>query len=484
MRRPKGVRYLDTVKLRAIGRNAYRAGLNGSSEASEAAATSSSGELTEVERNLMNIWRNRLPVPNRFQLSLLRRVIEANEMQGWQLAIILRGNHESAIMKFGTRSDRSVHIDHSMQDNPHAGVTSYGDSSILIRYPERLFKFVDFFCMLTEGKYFAEANLPFRTALLRFALAQENFTDGGAYLIDRLAKPPVFMPAGQAAHNFIIAHELAHKLLDEPDTAPRLHAWVQQNSLDDANREIAADALAIELINVEYDGLSWTYPWDAVGATIALSALDVFEHGSHARLPVVEPTIDARLDEMRSKFSAPAESVVDFNHLDYLRHSASYGTGSIDKEIWDTVRRMWKKKHLLAQGDVRRAIELAEFGDVMLAAGFRDPSLDRIRDMPVDAMSGFELLKDRLGDIGHRMTEDIISNSTRFAAGLELSPVAREVLGNLALPVRYYDLIAWILESPIIPRRNGLQNDDAYGIALYLAGTYAGGVSKSAGGGV
>jgi hypothetical protein len=256
-----------------------------------------------------------------------------------------------------------------------------------------------------------------------------------------------------------------------------LSGWLRENALDNVDREIVADALALELI-CTFEDRSSGYPWDAVGATLALRALEVFEDGSYARLPKVEPTIDDRLREMSSRFTRRPDTVLDITQLDYIRSGRSYAVGAISAGTWNTVRRMWERKYLHAKGNVRQAIGLAEFGDMMLAAGFNDPSLDRLREILEGASSDFAALRAALDGIRYETGE---YNATRFARGLELSGEARHILENPARPVRYYDLIAWILESPLLPRRNDLENDDAYATAIYLAGAYAGSVYKSAG---
>lgn len=488
MRRRDRTTNREILEIWGVGLAEYHAGLLNSADASTRARSARSGELTELERNLLHPY-NQKRVPSWLIPGVVRfkkHFPSVNDVQAWQLNLLLQANHRGAGRRFNTNSERHAHLVHSMQHGSHVGVSSYPDSSIAVKYPERPFLFVELFSMLAQDEYFSRDLAPnelrggtgvdstdtIRAALLRYALIQENLTNGGAYLVDQDAqRERLYRPAGVQAHNFIVAHELAHKLFDEVDSAPELRVWVDNNSMSGANREFAADALAIELIQTVYE--SFDYPWDSVGAVLALKALQAFETGTHARLVAAKPTFEARLNALRSRFSRPAESMISPLRVDYLQHISSYEAGAITVPTWNLIRTLRKRRRIHAKGDVAQAIELASFGDALLARAHRDTEFGLLRTVVAEDPK-FHLLGGCAEILGYDGSEDIRSYTTRFAERLQLSAEARESLEDHSQSIRYYDLIGWVLKSPLVPPRFGYENDDSYAIAILLAGGYSG----------
>ncbi|MFI5689957.1 hypothetical protein [Streptomyces sp. NPDC051636] len=362
------------------------------------------------------------------------------------------------------------------------------DGSISVKYSERLLLFVELFSwlltedFLDEYHHIAELRLSGNYAstneiigaLVRFAMAQENLTDGGAYLMQRDADRGGLLGLlqGFPAHTFILAHELSHKLLDEVDTAPELARWIGENSLTVANREIAADALALELVKIIYEPYE-QFEWvGSAGAAWALTTLQAIETGSHARLSNVSPSFDERLDALAGKFQSSKSSTPDRRR--FLTALCLYERFVPDR-AWDALRFLVRSRRVAVKGRALEAIDLAQFGDVFLVMGKVDVNLNFLRSRTSPGYS----LADCAGAILFSQGDDISAYTSRYVETLDIQGYGREALEDPRQAVRYYDLIDWIWKSPRISELANIDRDIGYGSAIYLAGAYAGACQRA-----
>lgn len=395
--------------------------------------------------------------------------------------LLLQVNHIAARSKFGTSTQRLAHLSYLLTGGPHAGVSSFTDFSIYVKYPERQFLFAEFFTSLIHSDFFNDNDIAklrqrgneasrddIREALVRYALTQENLTDGGAYLISRDAYRQLHTPGalqGFATHNFILAHELSHRLLDEIHTAPQLARWVDDNSLNLAHPEIAADALAVALIQAVHGLDDWV---DAEGAITALATLQAVETGWHARVPTVEPTLDERQRALFDQYPRLAGFYRNFHtfnasRCEFLLRACSY-THPLPRCAWDALRFLLKRRRITVKGPAAAAINLAQFGDIPLALGHTDTDLDALRES--------KILADRFTNMLVHDGEGISSYTSRYAETLGIHGEGREILEDPSCLIRYYDLIAWILNSSEISTIAKSDWETGYSLAIYLAGTY------------
>ncbi len=357
------------------------------------------------------------------------------------------------------------------------------DGSISVKYSERLLLFVEFFSWMLTEDFFEEyhhiAQLRLTGnyastdeiigALVRFAMAQENFTNGGAYLMSRSAnKKGLFgLPHGFPAHSFIVAHELSHKLLDEVDTAPELAAWVAQHGLTTANREIAADALAVELIKTIHEPYE-AYDWvDSAGAVWALTTLQAVDVGSHARLSAANPNFDERLEALAGKFRRSAK-IPNPDRRNFLITLSSH-KHFIPDSAWDALRFLAKSRFIAVKGRALKAIDLAQFGDAFLVMGKVDAGLNFLRSR---TSPGYHFA-DYAEAISFNQGDDICEYTSRYVERLNIQGSGKEALEDPQHSVRYYDLIDWIWKSPRISELAAEDREVAYGLAIYLASVYA-----------
>lgn len=379
---------------------------------------------------------------------------------------------------------RPAHLVYQLSGDPHAGVSSLTDSSISVKYPERLLLFVELFSwLMTEDfldqyHHIAELRLSGNYAsvneiigaLVRFALVQENLTDGGAYLMPRdpdRGEGLLGLLLGFPAHTFILAHELSHKLLDEVDTAPELARWIAENSLTDANREIAADALALALVKTIYEPYE-SYDWvDSAGAVWALTTLQAIDTGSYARISCANPSFDERLDALAAQFRSSRSPRPD--RRKFLTTLCLH-EHLIPDRAWDALRFLVKSRRIAVKGRSSKAIDLAQFGDAFLVLGKADANLDFLRSHTFPGRSLVGCAEELLFSQG----EDIRAYTSRYAEKLDLQGDGREALEDPQQMVRYYDLIDWIWKCPRISELANIDREAGYASAIYLAGAYAG----------
>jgi len=146
--------YLKALANTDLASGAYPAQRETSKEASKRARAAEAGEPTELERNLAHPYMQGLPT---WLVPWVRRwagsMPSMNETRAWQLNLLLQTLHMAARKRFGTKVERLAHLHHSLSDEPRASVTVFADSSILVRYSERLFNFVEFFCDAGSGRF-------------------------------------------------------------------------------------------------------------------------------------------------------------------------------------------------------------------------------------------------------------------------------------------------------------------------------------------
>jgi|GEM_PF-3984899 len=319
-----------------------------------------------------------------------------------------------------------------------------------------------------------------RAGLVRYALVQENLTNGGAYLIDRWAFLLARMPGalvGLAAHDFILAHELSHKLLDEIDEAPGIRTWLAEQSLDGADIEIACDAMAIELIKTTH-GID-ADP-GALGPILALKALQAFDIGSHARLPAGS-SYEERIGRIAPDIVAGFNAGLNLARVDFLVQLCRYES-FVSMEGWRALLLLYQSRRIFVVGDVPQAIDLAILGDRMISVGKRDNTLEVLNRLAAASPSILGPLADHRRSLQVHSGDDIWTFSRRYADTLRLDEPEKSWLEDPSRPIRYYDLIAWLLKSPLIAPIEWLDKDECYATAIYLAGAYAGSCEELQGG--
>ncbi|MFG2867576.1 hypothetical protein [Streptomyces sp. NPDC048338] len=487
-------------ELNSLADAAYRAGLASDRLATSRARDVLSGEVTSTERNLAHPYfrdrvtskfRDRVTSSLRPHLIRFARQVAVSETRSRQLNLMLQSHHIAARQKFGVAIDRLAHLVYSLNDIPDAGVTCEVDQSFLVRYPDRLYQFVEFFAMLTFRDFFRVGDLTalenqgtrvtpdaIRAALVRYALIQENLTDGGAYLVAKEATKLRYLytpgaMAGYAAHSFILAHELAHRLVDEVDTTPQLRNWLADNALTDPGSETTADALAVMLMASTPDQTV-----EAEGSLLALSALSALDVGSHARLPTLEMEITERLKLIRPFCRVTNSPRINSARSEFLRKVAYY-EGAVPSQGWDALHYLVKRGRIAAVGPVHEAIELARFGDLPLAIGKGDLDLTLLRRQVNAAPAILQSLAGSIDSLTLRSSDGIGSYTLRFCDLLGIGGNGREVMQDLASPVRIYDLIAWLLDSPALAPLIETNKEEGYATAIYLAGVYTGSCSRA-----
>ncbi|MFK0044832.1 hypothetical protein ACIQU4_12110 [Streptomyces sp. NPDC090741] len=480
-------------ELNSLADEAYRAGLASGKLATSRARDLLSGEPTSTERNLAHAYfRDRVPSSLRPHLIPFARQFAVSETRSRQLNLMLQSHHIAARQKFGVEIGRLAHLVYSLNDVADAGVTSEPDHSFLVRYSDRLYQFVEFFAMLTFNDFFRADDLAalqnqgisaspddIRAALVRYALIQENLTDGGAYLVAKEATRLryLYTPGamqGYAAHSFILAHELAHRLIDELDTTPQLRGWLADNALTDPRSETTADAIAVALM-----ASSQPDKWlEAEGSRLALSALSALEVGSHARLPRLGVEITERLKMVTPLCRVASSPRINPARIDFLREVASY-KGPVSSQGWDALHYLVKRGRIAAIGPVHQAIDLARFGDLPFAIGKGDIGLSLLRQQINSAPTVFPSLVESIDTLRLRSSDGIGSYTSRFCDILGIGEDGREAMEDVSSPVRIYDLIAWLFESSALAPLIKTNRQEGYATAIYLSGVYAGSCSET-----
>ncbi|MDH2388578.1 hypothetical protein QCN29_07225 [Streptomyces sp. HNM0663] len=480
-------------ELNSLADVAYRRGLASNGLAAGRARDVLSGEVTSTEQNLAHpYFRDRVPSKLRPHLLRFARQVAVSETRSWQLNLMLQSHHIAARQKFGVAIDRPAHLVYSLNDIPDAGVTCEVDQSFLVRYPDRLYQFVEFFALLTFHDFFRFGDLAalenqgirvtpdiIRAALVRYALMQENLTDGGACLVPKEATKLRYLytpgaMAGYTAHSFILAHELAHRLVDEADTAPQLSNWLEGNSLSHPRSETTADAIAVMLMASKYADQTV----ETEGSRLALSALSALDVGSHARLPTLGVEITDRLKLVRPFCRVSNSPRINPARTEFLRRVAYY-EGAVPSQGWDALHYLVKRGRIAAIGHVHEAIELTRFGDLPLAIGKRDIDLRLLRKQVNAAPAIFHSLVGSIDSLTLHASDGIGSYTLRFCDLLGIKGAGREVMEDLASPVRMYDLIAWLFDSPALAPLIEINREEGYATAIYLAGVYAGSCARA-----